>query len=223
MASIFNPFDRTAQARAGDVAMPSDVLVPHVIEQTPRGERGYDIYSRLLKERIIFIGTPIDDTVANLVVAQLLYLQSEDATRDISIYINSPGGSIYAGLAVYDTMQYLKPDVATYCVGMAMSMGAVLLAAGAKGKRYCLPNSTVLIHQPLGGAEGQAADIEITAKEILRLRNSIYEILAKHTGQTIERIKTDSDRNFYMSAQQAVEYGIVDELLTHQEEPALTR
>ncbi len=223
MASIFNPFDRTAQARAGDVAMPSDVLVPHVIEQTPRGERAYDIYSRLLKERIIFIGTPIDDTVANLVVAQLLFLQSEDATKDVSIYINSPGGSIYAGLAIYDTMQYLKPDVATYCVGMAMSMGAVLLAAGTKGKRYCLPNSTVLIHQPLGGAEGQAADIEITAKEILRLRNSIYEILAKHTGQTIERIKTDSDRNFYMSAQQAVEYGIVDELLTHQEEPALTR
>src|SRR5579883_1504683 len=223
MASIFNPFDRTAQARAGDVAMPSDVLVPHVIEQTPRGERAYDIYSRLLKERIIFIGTPIDDTVANLVVAQLLFLQSEDATKDINLYINSPGGSIYAGLAIYDTMQYLKPDVATYCVGMAMSMGAVLLAAGTKGKRYCLPNSTVLIHQPLGGAEGQAADIEITAKEILRLRNSIYEILAKHTGQTIERIKTDSDRNFYMSAQQAVEYGIVDELLTHQEEPALTR
>jgi ATP-dependent Clp protease protease subunit len=223
MASIFNPFDRTVQARAGEVAMPSDVLVPHVIEQTPRGERAYDIYSRLLKERIIFIGTPIDDTVANLVVAQLLFLQSEDATKDVSIYINSPGGSIYAGLAIYDTMQYLKPDVATYCVGMAMSMGAVLLAAGAKGKRYCLPNSTVLIHQPLGGAEGQAADIEITAKEILRLRNSIYEILAKHTGQTIERIKTDSDRNFYMSAQQAVEYGIVDELLTHQEEPALTR
>jgi ATP-dependent Clp protease protease subunit len=223
MASIFNPFDRTAQGRAGELAMPSDILVPTVIEQTPRGERGYDIYSRLLKERIIFIGTPIDDHVANLVVAQLLFLQSEDAGKDISIYINSPGGSIYAGLAIYDTMQYLKPDVSTFCVGMAMSMGAVLLAAGTKGKRYCLPNSTVLIHQPLGGAEGQAADIEITAKEILRLRNSIYEILAKHTGQTIERIKTDSDRNFYMSAQQAVEYGIVDELLAHQEEPALTR
>ncbi len=223
MASIFNPFDRTAQGRSSNLAMPANTVVPYVVEQTPRGERGYDIYSRLLKERIIFIGTPIDDTIANLVVAQLLYLQSEDATKDVSIYINSPGGSIYAGLAIYDTMQYLKPDVATYCVGMAMSMGAVLLAAGTKGKRYCLPNSTVLIHQPLGGAEGQAADIEITAKEILRLRNSIYEILAKHTGQTIERIKTDSDRNFYMSAEQAVEYGIVDELLTHQEEPALTR
>ncbi len=223
MASIFNPFDRTAQGGADKLAMPSDVLVPHVIEQTPRGERGYDIYSRLLKERIIFIGTPIDDTIANLVVAQLLYLQSEDATKDVSIYINSPGGSIYAGLAIYDTMQYLKPDVSTVCVGMAMSMGAVLLAAGAKGKRYCLPNSTVLIHQPLGGAEGQAADIEITAKEILRLRNSIYDILTKHTGQSPERIKTDSDRNFYMSAQQAVEYGIVDELLTREEETALTR
>ena len=223
MASIFNPFDRTAERRAGASAMPSDLIIPHVIEQTPRGERGYDIYSRLLKERIIFIGTPIDDHVANVVVAQLLFLQSEDATKDISVYINSPGGSIYAGLAIYDTMQFLKPDVSTFCVGMAMSMGAVLLAAGAKGKRYCLPNSTVLIHQPLGGAEGQAADIEITAKEILRLRNSIYEILAKHTGQTLDRIKTDSDRNFYMSAQQAVEYGIVDELLTHEEESALTR
>jgi ATP-dependent Clp protease protease subunit len=223
MASIFNPFDRTAQGRAHESAMPSDLIIPHVIEQTPRGERGYDIYSRLLKERIIFIGTPIDDHVANVVVAQLLFLQSEDATKDISVYINSPGGSIYAGLAIYDTMQFLKPDVSTFCVGMAMSMGAVLLAAGAKGKRYCLPNSTVLIHQPLGGAEGQAADIEITAKEILRLRNSIYEILAKHTGQTIDRIKTDSDRNFYMSAEEAVKYGIVDELLTHEEEPALTR
>jgi ATP-dependent Clp protease protease subunit len=223
MASIFNPFDRTAQGRASELAMPSNVVVPHVVEQTPRGERVYDIYSRLVEERIIFIGTPIDDTVANLVVAQLLYLQSKDASKDVSIYINSPGGSIYAGLAIYDTMQYIKPDVSTFCVGMAMSMGAVLLAAGAKGKRYCLPNSTVLIHQPLGGAEGQAADIEITAKEILRLRNSIYEILAKHTGQTIDRIKADSDRNFYMSAEQAVEYGIVDELLTHQEEPALTR
>src|SRR5215469_16298128 len=179
MASIFNPFDRTAQGSARNVAMPSDIVVPHVIEQTPRGERAYDIYSRLLKERIIFIGTPIDDTVANLVVAQLLFLQSEDATKDVSIYINSPGGSIYAGLAIYDTMQYLKPDVSTFCVGMAMSMGAVLLCAGATGMRYCLPNSTVLIHQPLGGAEGQAADIEITAKEILRLRNSIYDILAR--------------------------------------------
>jgi ATP-dependent Clp protease protease subunit len=158
-----------------------------------------------------------------VVVAQLLFLQSEDATKDISIYLNSPGGSIYAGLAIYDTMQFLKPDIATYCVGMAMSMGAVLLAAGTKGKRYCLPNSTVLIHQPLGGAEGQAADIEITAKEILRLRTTIYDILAKHTGQPMERIKIDSDRNYYLTAPQAVEYGIVDELLTREEETALTR
>jgi ATP-dependent Clp protease protease subunit len=174
-----------------------------------------------LKERIIFIGTPIDDTVANITVAQLLYLQSEDATKDINMYINSPGGSIYAGLAIYDTMQWLKPDVSTVCMGMAMSMGAVLLASGEKGKRFCLPNSTVLIHQPLGGAEGQAADIEITAREILRLRRSIYEILAKHTGQTTERIMQDSDRNYYLSASQAVEYGLVDEVLS--DEDALSR
>jgi ATP-dependent Clp protease protease subunit len=204
---------------------PTDLLVPTVLEQTPRGERGMDIYSRLLKERIIFIGTPIDDHVANLVVAQMLFLQSEDATKDISIYINSPGGSVYAGLAIYDTMQFIKPDVSTVCMGMAMSMGAVLLAGGAKGKRYILPNSTVLIHQPLGGAEGQATDIEITAREILRLRTTIYDILVKHTGQTMDRIKLDSDRNFYMTAQTAVEYGIVDDILvpSHQIEAALTR
>jgi ATP-dependent Clp protease protease subunit len=197
--------------------------MPMVIEQSPRGERHMDIYSRLLKERIIFIGTPIDDTVANLVVAQLLFLQSEDASKDISIYINSPGGSVYAGLAIYDTMQYLKPDVATFCMGMAMSMGAVLLAGGAKGKRYALPNSTTLIHQPLGGAEGQATDIEITAKEIVRLRTTIYDILVKHTGQDMARIKADSDRNFYMTAEMAKEYGIVDDILVPSEEPALTR
>ncbi|PWT76368.1 MAG: ATP-dependent Clp protease proteolytic subunit, partial [Chloroflexi bacterium] len=191
--------------------------------QSPRGERHMDIYSRLLKERIIFIGTPIDDTVANLIVAQLLFLQSEDSTKDISIYINSPGGSVYAGLAIYDTMQYLKPDIATFCMGMAMSMGAVLLAGGARNKRYALPNSTILIHQPLGGAEGQATDIEITAKEIVRLRNSIYEILVKHTGQDMSRIKTDSDRNFYMTADMAKEYGIVDDILVPSEETALTR
>jgi ATP-dependent Clp protease protease subunit len=223
MPTIFNPFDRTAQGRAGQPGTPADIVVPHVIERTPRGTEGLDIYSRLLKERIIFIGTPIDDVVANLVVAQLLFLQSEDATKDVSIYINSPGGSIYAGLAIYDTIQFMKPDVATYCVGMAMSMGAVLLTAGTKGKRYCLPNSTVLIHQPLGGAEGQATDIEITAKEIVRLRTSIYDILVKHTGQPLERIKTDSDRNFYMTAPMAVEYGLVDEILTREEETALTR
>jgi ATP-dependent Clp protease, protease subunit len=201
---------------------PQGLIIPNVIEQTPRGERGMDIYSRLLKERIIFIGTPIDDNVANVAVAQLLFLQSEDATKDISIYINSPGGSVYAGLAIYDTMQYLKPDIATFCMGMAMSMGAVLLAAGAKGKRYTLPHSTVLIHQPLGGAEGQAADIEITAREIIRIRSELNDILVKHTGQTLDRIKQDSDRNFYMTSQMAVDYGIVDDVLS-REEVAATR
>jgi ATP-dependent Clp protease protease subunit len=218
-----HPFDPEALRRlAGNAPIPSNLLVPNVIEQTARGERGMDIYSRLLKERIIFIGTPIDDTVANLVVAQLLFLQSEDANKDISMYINSPGGSIYAGLAIYDTMQYIKPDVATFCMGMSMSMGAVLLAAGAKGKRYALPHSTILIHQPLGGAEGQAADIEITAREILRLRDALYSILSHHTGQTVEVIKRDSDRNYYLSAQDAVTYGLIDEILAPTE-TALTR
>jgi len=226
MSSTFDTFDPTARlgvAGTGPLALPRDLTMPMVIEQSPRGERHMDIYSRLLKERIIFIGTPIDDTVANLVVAQLLFLQSEDATKDVSIYINSPGGSVYAGLAIYDTMQYLKPDVATFCMGMAMSMGAVLLAGGAKGKRYTLPNSTILIHQPLGGAEGQATDIEITAKEIVRLRTTIYDILVKHTGQDMSRIKSDSDRNFYMTADMAKEYGIVDDILVPTEETALTR
>src|SRR5579883_3137343 len=217
MGSLFNPKDPKWIKETREIMEPRGLTVPYIIESTPRGERGMDIFSRLLKERIIFIGTPIDDTVANLVVAQLLYLQSEDATKDINLYINSPGGVIYAGLAIYDTMQWLKPDVSTVCVGMAMSMGAVLLAAGEKGKRYCLPNSTVLIHQPLGGAEGQAADIEITAREILRLRRSLYEIIAHHTGQTIERIMQDSDRNYYLTAQQAVEYGLVDDILSQEE------
>jgi ATP-dependent Clp protease protease subunit len=193
-------------------------IIPNVVETTARGTVGWDLFSRLLKERIIFIGTPIDDMVANSVVGQLLYLQSEDATKDISMYINSPGGVIYAGLAIYDTIQLLRPEVSTVCMGMAMSMGAVLLAAGAKDKRYCLPNSTVLIHQPLGGAEGQAADIEITAREILRLRRSLYEILSHHTGQTVERIMQDSDRNYYLTAPQAVEYGLVDDILTTNKE-----
>jgi ATP-dependent Clp protease protease subunit len=225
MPSRFDPTALTWQAGAGPLSTPPQgLLVPNVIEQTPRGERGMDIYSRLLKERIIFIGTPIDDHVANLVVAQLLFLQSEDSSKDISLYLNSPGGSVYAGLAIYDTMQTIKPDVSTVCMGMAMSMGAVILAGGAKGKRYSLPNATILIHQPLGGAEGQAADIEITAREILRLRTLIYDILVKHTGQTMERIKLDSDRNFYMTPQTAVEYGIVDDILTPAaEEAALTR
>lgn len=218
MASRFDPYALRWQAGMGPIATPQNLLVPNVIESTPRGERGMDIYSRLLKERIIFIGTPIDDNVANLAVAQLLFLQSEDATKDISIYINSPGGSVYAGLAIYDTMQHLKCDVSTFCMGMSMSMGAILLAGGARGKRYALPNSTILIHQPLGGAEGQATDIEITAREILRLRDALYNILVKHSGQTYEQIKTDSDRNFYMTAEFAKNYGLIDEILTPSEE-----
>ncbi|HEX6123126.1 MAG TPA: ATP-dependent Clp protease proteolytic subunit [Ktedonobacterales bacterium] len=214
MTTPFDPRRLRSQSEPSLISGPQDLLVPNVIEQTPRGERGMDIYSRLLKERIIFIGTPIDDHVANLVVAQLLFLQSEDATKDISIYVNSPGGSVYAGLAIYDTMQHLKCDVSTVCMGMAMSMGAVLLAGGTKGKRYGLPNSTILIHQPLmEGVGGQATDIEITAREILRMRDSLYLILAKHTGQPIERIKKDADRNYFMSAQDAVSYGLIDEIL----------
>lgn len=213
MGSVFNPRDPKWIRESSAILEPRGII-PNVVESTPRGERGWDLFSRLLKERIIFIGTPIDDMVANSIVAQLLYLQSEDGTKDINMYINSPGGSIYAGLAIYDTMQFLRPDVATYCMGMAMSMGAVLLAAGEKGKRFSLPNSTMLIHQPLGGAEGQAADIEITAREILRLRRSLYEILAHHTGQTAERIMQDSDRNYYLTAHQALEYGLVDDILT---------
>jgi ATP-dependent Clp protease, protease subunit len=217
MSTIFNPRDPKWVKESREILEPRGII-PAVVESTPRGERSWDLYSRLLKERIIFIGTPIDDQIANSIVAQLLYLQSEDANKDINMYINSPGGSIYAGLAIYDTMQWLRPDVSTVCMGMAMSMGAVILASGAKGKRFCLPNSTMLIHQPLGGAEGQAADIEITAREILRLRRSLYEILAKHTGQTTERIMQDSDRNYYLTAPQAVEYGLVDEILTPSEE-----
>src|SRR5947199_1954682 len=216
MGAVFNPNDPKWIKGRAEILEPRGII-PNVVESTPRGERGWDIFSRLLKERIIFIGTPIDDNVANLTVAQLLFLQSEDATKDINMYINSPGGVIYAGLAIYDTMQWLKPDVSTVCMGMAMSMGAVLLAAGAKGKRFCLPHSTVLIHQPLGGAEGQAADIEITAREIVRLRRSIYDILARHAGQTMERIQQDADRNYFLTAQQAVEYGLVDEVLSKEE------
>ena len=187
--------------------------VPIVVEQSGRGERSYDIYSRLLKDRIIFLGTAIDDTVANLVVAQLLFLESEDPDKDISIYINSPGGSVTAGLAIYDTMQYIKPDVSTICIGMAASMGAVLLTAGAEGKRIALPNSRIMIHQPMGGMQGQASDIEINAKEILKTRAKLNEILAKHTGQPLERIEADTDRDFYMSAEEAQQYGIVDKII----------
>ena len=188
-------------------------LIPMVIEQSGRGERSYDIYSRLLKDRIIFLGTAIDDSVANVVVAQLLFLESEDPDKDVYLYINSPGGVVTAGLAIYDTMQYIKPPVSTICTGQAASMAAVLLAAGANGKRIALPNSRVMIHQPLGGAQGQAADIAIQAKEILKTRGTLNEILAKHTKQPIERIQADTDRDFYMSAEEAIKYGIVDKVI----------
>lgn len=194
------------------------ILVPMVIEQTPRGfERAYDIYSRLLKDRILFIGTPIDDYVANLVIAQLLFMQMEDKDKDINVYINSPGGSVTAGLAIYDTMQFVKCDVATYCVGQAASMGALLLAAGRKGKRFVLPNSRVMIHQPWGGVQGAAADISIQATEILKLRDRINEILAQHTGQSLEKIKKDTDRDYFMSAQECKDYGLVDEVILPEE------
>ncbi|MCK4753659.1 MAG: ATP-dependent Clp endopeptidase proteolytic subunit ClpP [Calditrichia bacterium] len=192
-------------------------LIPMVIEQTGRGERAYDIYSRLLKERIIFLGTPIDDNIANLIIAQLLFLAAEDPDKDIFIYINSPGGIISSGLAILDTMNYIQPDVVTNCVGQAASMGAVLLAAGAKGKRFALPNARVMIHQPLGGVEGQATDIEIHTKEILRIREKLNEILAKNTGQPIEKIVEDTDRNYFMSANESKEYGIIDDVLTKRQ------
>lgn len=191
-------------------------LVPYVIEQTSRGERVYDIYSRLLNERIVFLGSEINDDVANSIIAQLLHLESEDPEKEISLYINSPGGLITATLAIYDTMQYIKPDVSTICIGQAASGGAVLLTAGKKGKRYALPNSRVLIHQPHGGATGQAVDIDIQAREILRTRKLLDEILAYHTGQPIERISKDTDRDFIMTAQQAKEYGIIDEVVTER-------
>ncbi|HEX5746818.1 MAG TPA: ATP-dependent Clp endopeptidase proteolytic subunit ClpP [Archangium sp.] len=186
--------------------------VPYVIEQTHRGERSYDIYSRLLKDRIVMLGTEIDDDVANVIVAQLLFLESEDPDKDINLYINSPGGSVTAGLAIYDTMQYVKPQVSTICVGQAASMGAVLLLAGAKGKRYALPSSRIMIHQPLGGVRGQATDIEIQAKEILRMRAKLNELIVKHTGQPIERVEKDTDRDYFMGAAEAKAYGILDEV-----------
>lgn len=187
--------------------------VPMVIEQTNRGERAYDIYSRLLKDRIIFLGSPINDAVANSVIAQLLFLAAEDPQKDIYLYINSPGGSITAGMAIYDTMQYVKPDVSTICVGLAASMGAFLLAAGTKGKRYALPNSEVMIHQPLGGAEGQASDIEIRARRILKMRDKLNQILSERTGQPLERIEKDTDRDYFMSAEESKEYGIIDAVI----------
>ena len=190
--------------------------VPIVVEQSNRGERSYDIYSRLLKDRIVFVPGEIDDTMANLVIAQLLFLESEDPDKDIHLYINSPGGSVSAGLAIYDTMQYIKPDVSTICMGMAASMASVLLAAGAPGKRFALPYSRVMIHQPLGGVQGQASEIEITAREILRLRDEMNGILASHTGQTKEKIAQDTDRDNYMSSQQAKEYGLIDEVVSRK-------
>ncbi|MFH1997009.1 MAG: ATP-dependent Clp endopeptidase proteolytic subunit ClpP [Candidatus Omnitrophota bacterium] len=189
------------------------ILIPMVVESTGRTERAYDIYSRLLKDRIIFIGTAIDDNVSNLIIAQLLFLQMEDPGKNIDVYVNTPGGSVTAGLAIYDTMQFVKPDVSTYCVGQASSMGALLLAAGTKGKRHALPHARIMIHQPWGGAQGAASDISIQAKEILQLRSSLEELLVKHTGQPLSKIKKDSDRDYFMSAQEAKEYGIVDEVI----------
>ncbi len=188
-------------------------LVPMVVEQTSRGERAYDIYSRLLKERIIFIGTPIDDYVASLTIAQLLFLQSEDPNKDIHVYVNSPGGSVSAGMAIYDTMQFVKPDISTICVGMAASMAQVLLCAGAKGKRFALPHSRIMMHQPLGGTQGQASDIEIYTREMIRTRDMLYDIISLHTGKDIETIKKDADRDNYMSPTEALNYGLIDKIL----------
>ncbi|MBC7075924.1 MAG: ATP-dependent Clp endopeptidase proteolytic subunit ClpP [Syntrophomonadaceae bacterium] len=190
-------------------------LVPIVVEQTNRGERSYDIYSRLLKDRIIFLGSTVDDQIANLVIAQLLFLEAEDPDKDISLYINSPGGSISAGMAIYDTMQYIRPDVSTICVGLAASMGAFLLAAGKKGKRFALPNAEIMIHQPMGGAQGQATDVEIHARRIIRMKESLNRILAERTGQKLEKIQADTERDYFMSAQEAKGYGIIDDVLSH--------
>jgi len=192
------------------------IPMPYVVEQTHRGERSYDIYSRLLKDRIVFLGTPVDDDVANVVIAQLLFLESEDPDKDISLYINSPGGSVTAGLAIYDTMQYVKPQVSTICLGQAASMGAFLLAGGAQGKRFAVPNARIMIHQPMGGFSGQATDIDIQAREILRLKARLNEILAKHTRQPIERIEKDTDRDYFMGPGEAKEYGLIDEVIVHK-------
>jgi ATP-dependent Clp protease protease subunit len=195
-------------------------LIPYVVEQTSRGERSYDIYSRLLKDRIILLGGPVTDELANSIVAQLLFLAADDPEKDIHLYINSPGGSITAGMAIFDTMQFIKPDVQTNCIGMAASMGAFLLAAGAKGKRYALPNSEVMIHQPLGGAQGQATDIEIRAKRILKMREKLNKLLSEFTGQPLKKIEQDTDRDFFMSAEEALQYGLIDKVITHKSEEA---
>jgi len=206
-------------SNSGDILTPSDMLVPMVVEQTSRGERAFDIYSRLLKENIIFLGTPIDDQVANLIIAQVLYLASEDPEKDISLYINSPGGSITAGLAILDTMNLVEPDIVTYCVGQAASMAAVLLACGAKGKRYALPHARILIHQPsMSGLAGQATDIDIYAREILRMRQILNQILADATGQDVDRIAKDVDRDYIMEAEQALSYGMIDKVVTRRSE-----
>lgn len=193
-------------------------LIPMVIEQTSRGERAYDIYSRLLKDRIIFLGSAVNDDIANLLIAQLLFLESDDPDKDINFYINSPGGVVTSGLAVYDTMQYIKPDIATVCIGQAASMGALLLAAGAKGKRYSLPNSRILIHQPMGGSQGQASDIAIQAKEILRMRDTLNRVLAFHTGNDLDKIQEDTDRDFFMSGEEAKDYGIIDNVIVNRDD-----
>jgi ATP-dependent Clp protease protease subunit len=193
------------------------MLIPIVIEQSSRGERAYDIYSRLLKDRIIFMGEQVHDSMANTIIAQMLFLESEDPDKDINLYINSPGGSVTAGLAIYDTMQYIRPDIATICMGQATSMGALLLAAGAKGKRYALPHARVMIHQPLGGVQGQATDIDIQAKEIMKIKDLIHKILVKHTGQTLERIRQDTERDYFMDVQEALRYGIVDKVITERD------
>lgn len=193
------------------------MLVPIVVEQTSRGERSYDIYSRLLKERIIFLGTAVDDLVANLVIAQLLFLESEEPDKDINFYINSPGGVVTSGLAIYDTMQYIKPDIQTICIGQAASMGALLLAAGTKGKRHTLPHARILIHQPMGGFQGQATDVEIHAREMLRMKKELNQILVKHTGQPLERVEADTERDYFMGGEEAVQYGIVDKVISHRE------
>jgi ATP-dependent Clp protease protease subunit len=193
------------------------MLIPIVVEQSSRGERAYDIYSRLLKDRIIFIGEQVHDGMANTIIAQMLFLESEDPDKDINVYINSPGGSVTAGLAIYDTMQYIKPKIATICMGQATSMGALLLAAGEKGKRYALPHTRIMIHQPLGGAQGQATDIEIQAKEIIKIKELIHQILAKHTGQPLEKIRVDTERDFFMDANEALKYGIIDRVITERE------
>jgi ATP-dependent Clp protease protease subunit len=196
-------------------------MIPTVIEQSARGERAFDIYSRLLRDRIIFLGTQVDDDISNLIVAQMLYLESEDPEKDIYLYINSPGGSVYAGMAIYDTMQHIQPDVSTICIGLAASMGAFLLAGGTKGKRIALPHARIMIHQPLGGAQGPATDIEIQAKEILYIKNSLNSLLAQHTGQPLERIERDTDRDNFMTPEQAKDYGLIDQVISKRPQPAL--